>query len=154
MFIASSRPALVAWGQVSKTKYPSHAKKKKKFKCTLDLLPKTLCNLFHYTHSTVFSTGGLREIQISSGVETADCFKGMGRKAGNAEPFQTSLSCLAYWRFSMSQFFSLSFSLIYFTRCHNRWKKWLHMNRSQIQSPLNTNLFLLMFLCISYVNVL
>lgn len=32
--------------------------KKKKFKCTLDLLPKTLCNLFHYTHSAVFSSGG------------------------------------------------------------------------------------------------
>lgn len=151
--MASLRPALAAWGHVSKTKYPSHAKKKK-VQMHFGFITKDFVQSVPlYTQCSILIRG-LHKIQISSGVETADCFKGMGRKAGNAEPSQASLSCLAYRRFSMFQFFSLSFCFIYFTRCRNRWKKWLYMNHSQIPSPLNASCFLPMFLDISYANVL
>lgn len=68
-------------------------KKKKKVQMHFGFITKDFVQSVPlYTQCSILIMG-LHKIQISSGVETADCFKGKGRKAGNAEPSQASLSC-------------------------------------------------------------
>lgn len=69
-------------------------KKKKKFKCTLGLLPKTLCDLFHYTHSTVFSTGGFVKSKYPLELRLQTALKEWGGRQGTQS--HSKPHCLAW----------------------------------------------------------